>query len=88
MHDWPIKKKGAFRKDKYVISASEYDEVEVDEVAVKKSRKIARKMPTSVSLPPEVVEELKEVAQKKGIPYQVLMRSFIIEGLDKMKKAS
>jgi hypothetical protein len=28
------------------------------------------------------------IAEKKGIPYQVLMRSFIIEGLEKLKKAS
>jgi predicted DNA-binding protein len=45
-------------------------------------------MPTSVSLPPEIVEELKELADKKGIPYQVLMRSFIIEGLEKIRGVS
>lgn len=73
---------------KYIKSSSEYDDVEFDERAVKKARKVGRKMPTSVSLPPEVVTELKELADKKGIPYQVLMRSFIIEGLAKMKEAS
>jgi hypothetical protein len=52
------------------------------------SRKIHRKMPTSVSLPPEIVEELKKVATKKGIPYQVLMRSFIIEGLQRLKEVT
>ena len=45
-------------------------------------------MPTSVSLPPEVVEELKAIAEKKGISYQVLMRSFILEGLQKLKQVS
>jgi len=45
-------------------------------------------MPTSVSLSPETVIELKKLAAKKGIPYQVLMRSFIIEGVEKMKKSS
>lgn len=73
---------------KYAKSKSEYDQVEFDENAVKKNRKIRRKMPTSVSLPPEVVDELKKIAEKKGIPYQVLMRSFIIEGLEKLKKVS
>jgi predicted DNA binding CopG/RHH family protein len=73
---------------KYAKSKNEYDEVEFDEERVKKNRKIGRKMPTSVSLPPEVVDELKAIAAKKGIPYQVLMRSFIIEGLDNLKKAS
>lgn len=74
--------------NKFIKSEPGYDEVEFDEEAVKKSRKIGRKMPTSVSLPPEIVEELKEIANKKGIPYQVLMRSFIIEGLEKLKEAS
>jgi hypothetical protein len=52
------------------------------------SRKIHREIPTSVSLPPEIVEELKKMAIKKGIPYQVLMRSFIIEGLQRLKQVS
>jgi hypothetical protein len=73
---------------RYAKSLPEYDEVEFDEEAVIKSRRVGRKMPTSVSLPPEVVEELKLIAEKKGIPYQVLMRSFIIEGLEKLKKVS
>lgn len=75
-------------KKKYAKSLPEYDEVEFDEEAVLNSRKIQRKMPTSVSLPPEIVEELKKVATKKGIPYQVLMRSFIIEGLQRLKEVS
>jgi putative aminopeptidase FrvX len=73
---------------KYVTSDPEYDEVEFDVEKVKKSRKIGRKMPTSISLSPEVVDELKEIAEKKGIPYQVLMRSFIMEGIENLKKAS
>lgn len=66
-----------------------YDEIEFDYKKSKASQgKIKRKMPTSISLPEEVVEELKKIAVKKGIPYQVLMRSFIMEGLEKIKKAS
>ncbi len=76
-------------KRKIIKSKTEYEKIEFD---VKKSKaaqaKIRRKMPTSVTLPPEVVEELKKMAEKKGIPYQVLMRSFIIEGLENLKKAS
>ena len=76
-------------KRKVIKSKPEYDKIEFD---VKKSKeaqsKIRRKMPTSLTLPPEVVEELKKIAQIKGIPYQVLMRSFILEGLENLKKAS
>lgn len=76
-------------KRKIIKSKPGYKNVEFD---IKKSKeaqnKIRRKMPTSVSLPPEVVEELKAIAKKKGIPYQVLMRSFILEGLENLKEAS
>lgn len=41
-----------------------------------------KKMPTSVALDPETIEGLKSLAERKGIPYQVLMRSFILEGLE------
>ncbi len=75
-------------KKRYIKSLPDYDEVEFDEESVLNSRKIRRKMPTSVSLPPDVVEALKEIAAKKGIPYQVLMRSFIIEGLQRLKDLS
>ena len=73
---------------KYAKSKNQYQDVEFEQEKVQNARKIRRKMPTSISLSPEVVEELKAIAQKKGIPYQVLMRSFIIEGLEKLKKAS
>ena len=73
---------------RYAKSLPEYDEVEFDEEAVMKSQRVGRKMPTSVSLPPEVVEELKFIAEKKGISYKVLKRSFIKDGLEKLKKAS
>lgn len=75
-------------KNKYAKSKKEYDKVVFDKEAIKNARKINRKMPTSVSLPQEVVTELKQLADKKGIPYQVLMRSFIIKGLENLKKAS
>lgn len=73
---------------RFAKSLPEYEAVDFDEDAVLKSRRVGREILTSVSLPPEVVEELKLIAEKKGIPYQVLMRSFIIEGLEKLKKVS
>ena len=70
-------------------SSSEYDKLSFDEKASKKAQKrINRKTPTSVSLSPQTIEELKFLAEKKGIPYQVLMRSFIIEGLERLKESA
>jgi predicted DNA binding CopG/RHH family protein len=80
------------KKDFYVPSLPEYEENEYEWDKIledrEKVRAQARKMPTSVTLPPDVVEELKAIAAKKGIPYQVLMRSFIMEGLERLKKSS
>lgn len=53
-----------------------------------KAAKLKRKMPTSIALDIETIEELRKLAEKKGIPYQVLMRSFIIEGIERAKKAA
>ena len=46
-----------------------------------------RKVPTSVALDPRFVAELKKEATARGIPYQILMRMFIIEGFQRLKKA-
>jgi predicted DNA binding CopG/RHH family protein len=45
-------------------------------------------VPTSVALDPRFVADLKKEAKARGIPYQVLMRMFIIEGFERMKKKS
>ena len=55
--------------------------------AVEKARG-ARKKPTSVALDPEFIDDLKREAQARGVPYQVLMRMFIVEGFNRLKRAS
>jgi predicted DNA binding CopG/RHH family protein len=45
-----------------------------------------KKVPTSVALDPRFVEELKKAAKERGLPYQILMRMFIVEGFQRMKK--
>ena len=75
----------------YVKDNGDYQELEFDAEAIKKSyerRKKNEKYPTSVNLPEEIVLELKQIAQKKGVPYQTLMRMLIIEGLEKLKKSA
>jgi predicted DNA binding CopG/RHH family protein len=48
----------------------------------------AKKKPTSVALDEKTINDLKALAADKGIPYQVLMRSYIIEGIKKDKKGA
>jgi len=69
---------------------SMYKNIEFDKKAALAARKQlkAKKKPTSIALEEETIEELKELASTKGIPYQVLMRSFILEGLKKSKKTA
>ena len=66
-----------------------YEDNEFDiQWATKAGHEIARtrKVPTSIALEPKTIFELKKISEKKGIPYQVLMRSFILEGLERFKK--
>jgi predicted DNA binding CopG/RHH family protein len=69
---------------------STYKTIEFDKKAALSARKLlkTKKRPTSIALEAETIEELKELAAVKGIPYQVLMRSFILDGLRKSKKAA
>jgi len=79
-------------KKSYVKSHKEYDqEYELDSkkiLAAMKRFKNSPKKPTSVALDETTINELKVVAEAQGIPYQVLIRVFILDGLDKLKKAS
>jgi len=80
---------------RYVKNEKGYENsVKADWAAVKKGLKKARaevgeprKVPTSVALDPRFVSELKKEAASRGVPYQILMRMFIIEGFERMKKA-
>jgi len=75
----------------YVKNEKGYSKVKFDAKAIKEAysnRKTAKKFPTSISLGEDVVTDLKNIASKKGIPYQTLMRMLIIEGLEKLKSAA
>jgi predicted DNA binding CopG/RHH family protein len=75
---------------RYVKNESEYRRVSFEATKIKaamKTVKVARKKPTSVALDPRLVAELKAEARTRGIPYQVLMRMFIVEGFRRLKRA-
>jgi predicted DNA binding CopG/RHH family protein len=74
----------------YVKNEKGYRKVKFNAKAVKDAyskAKSKRKQPTSVNLPEEVITQLKAFALKMDVPYQTLMRKFILEGLAKMKVA-
>lgn len=79
-------------KKRYAKSLKEYEapfEFEADKIlAAMKRFKDAPKKPTSVALDERTIQELKEIATKQGIPYQVLIRVFILDGLERAKKAA
>lgn len=50
--------------------------------------KTARKERTSVALDKRTLKDLKALAAHQGIPYQVLMRVFILRGVESMKQVS
>ncbi len=79
-------------KKSYAKSLKMYDkEFELDAkkiLAAMKRFKDSPKKPTSVALDETTIQELKEMAEIQGIPYQVLIRVFILDGLDRLKKAA
>lgn len=79
-------KKSYVKSQKEFEGASELDATKI--LAAMKRFKDSRKKPTSVALDETTIEELKSVAGRQGIPYQVLIRVFILDGLERLKKAS
>lgn len=79
-------------KKSYIKSLKEYDvpvQLEASKILEAMKRyKHARKKPTSVALDVTTIGELKRTAGKQGIPYQVLMRVFILDGLERLKKTA
>lgn len=67
-----------------------YDKIDFDpkEIIAGMSRlKGARRKPTSVALEEELLDELKSLADKRGVPYQVLMRLLIADGIKRLNAA-
>lgn len=60
-----------------------YKETTWEENKVKANRDEKRKKlrPTSIALNEDTVAQLKRIAEERGIPYQVLMRSYILKGI-------
>ena len=76
---------------KYAKSLKEYDKIEFDskEIIAGMSRlKGARRKPTSVALEEKLIKELKALSLQRGLPYQVLMRLILADGMKRMKKAA
>ncbi|MDD5628060.1 MAG: hypothetical protein PHU21_03280 [Elusimicrobia bacterium] len=75
----------------YAKSLSEYRAPSQHEkkkiLAAARRLKKKRKLPTSVALEEETIKELKTLAEWRGVPYQVLMRMFILEGIHHLRVA-
>lgn len=74
------------KSEKSYEKPSEYDENAI--AAAVKRLKSRRKVPTSVALDPDLVVAIKQAAEERGVPYQVLLRMFIIEGFKAWKKSA
>jgi hypothetical protein len=75
---------------KYAKSLKEYEKIDFDtsDILSEMSRlKGARRKPTSVALDAKTIKDLKNMAETRSIPYQILMRLLITDGLRRMKKA-
>jgi len=76
----------------YVKNEKGYEHaIEADWAAIKSGLKkvhsaagVPRKVPTSVALDPAFLADIKKEASIRGVPFQVLMRIFIMEGFQKL----
>jgi integrase len=76
---------------RYAKSLKEYEKIDFDPkeiIAGMRRLKGARRRPTSIALEEEIIRELKALSEKQGVPYQVLMRLLIVDGIRRIKKAA
>ena len=76
---------------RYVKRLKIYDKIEFDEKSIIEGMsrlKGARRKPTSIALEEDLLKDLKAIALKRGVPYQVLMRLLISDGIKRIKKAA
>ena len=75
---------------KYAKHSKVYDETSFDTAAIiagMRRLQGTRRKPTSVALEEELLDELKSLANQRGVPYQVLMRLLIAQGVERLKAA-
>lgn len=78
-------------KNYYVRSKKEYEEtslLDAERILEAMKRVKGRRKPTSVALEESVIKELKQVGKDLNIPYQVLVRLFVLDGLKRIKSAA
>lgn len=74
-------KRGYIKSEPGYEGPSEFEAEKI--LAAARRLKKRRKVPTSVALDAKTIMELKALAHWRGVPYQVLMRMFILDGLHK-----
>lgn len=78
-------------KNTHVKSLKEYEgemEFDMESLFNALKRVKGRRKPTSVALEEKSIQELKKIAKKLDIPYQALMRLFILDGINRFKKTA
>ena len=78
-------------KNYYAKSKKECEKTSLldsDKILEAMKRVKGRRKPTSVALEESVIKDLKSVAEKLNLPYQVLVRLFILDGLRRVKGAA
>lgn len=76
-----MKSKTYVKNKKSDLKMYKHLEFDAKKSLAERKKRIATKKPTSVALDEETIAQLKELAEERGIPYQVLMRSYILKGL-------
>lgn len=68
------------------LEETEPEHLELDPELQRKIReRVARKKRVTLRLDPEQIQAAKAIAKEKGLPYQTLVRMWIVEGIKREK---
>ncbi|MBL7665305.1 MAG: hypothetical protein JNM93_09235 [Bacteriovoracaceae bacterium] len=75
-------------KDKFLRDYAKKMGYEIDDVETARFKSLLSKTSVTIRLPEELKAEIEARAQELNIPYQRLMKDYLIEGLKRDKKIS
>lgn len=79
-----LEQESAFWDTHSTAEYGDWQEVSYKEVLADVKRRSQKKIPISIRVEPELVEKLKKLAKKHGVPYQRVARELLWRGLLKV----
>ena len=79
-----LEEESAFWDTHSPLDYGEWEEVSAEEILEDLKRRSQKKVQISIRVEPELIEKLKRVAKRHGVPYQRVARELLWRGLSKV----